>query len=106
MLQRLGRAIDEDNVALAQLGATLRLAPGDPLAPHRREVHVGPAGMDLLDAPAHRPGAGREHDGAQLLAEGVGLVDDPGAVVSKAVAPGRAATAAYVSDRPPTLVSG
>src|SRR5258705_7802638 len=83
MLECFWRAVNHDNIPLAQLRAPLRFAHGNPLAPHRREAHVRAAGAHLIERPAHRPGAGRQHDGTQLFPEGVGIVDDAGAVVTK-----------------------
>src|SRR5258706_7250115 len=96
VFQGLRRTVDHDNIALAQLRATLRLTPRDPLAPHRREAHVRPVGAHLIERPAHRPGAGRQHDGAQLLPERVGIIDDAGTVVAKDMAQGCVAAGADV----------
>ena len=86
MLERLRRAVDQDNVALAQLGGRVGLTAGDAMAPHCGEGHVGALRSYFLESPAHRPGARRQHDRAQLVAEGVGIVDDLRAVMSEHIA--------------------
>src|SRR5258705_1493967 len=85
MLECFWRAVNHDNIALAQLRATLRFAPGNPLAPHRREAHVRAAGAHLIERPAHRPGPGRQHDGTQPSPEGLGIVEYPGAAGRKSI---------------------
>ena len=95
-----------DDVALAQLGGRVGLPAGDAVAPHGRKGHVGAARAHVVQPPAHRPGAGRQYDRAQLFAEGVGVVDDLRAVVPEHVAQRCVAAGADIADDAQHLEGG
>ena len=90
MFEGLRRTVDHDNIALAQLSATLRLTPRDPLAPHRREAHVRPRASAASSAIGYRPKRRAAARSSAAPPERVRIIGDAGTVVAKDMAQGRA----------------